>query len=319
MAGPLAFQFLYGTAIRTGYITYPNGCTTGSEGTILQTAFEGESPTPLRITSFSHGGSYWFVLAASDGEPYEIGNSNPEPHGFVAGQVIYVDNSRDDMPTEEFTNIASGALNTGYYTLITGPGVGAGGANVVALYENTDEQDIFVQPTGCNGNLNFSSATYSGKQDSNIEVDITRTKGDTGAVTVTIDAAGGTAKEDTDYTILPTRQEWEDGDSTNKTFTITTVNTFAAQPVTIDLVFNLIVGGFTGTVEIDPVITITNDPVTEQIVNPFPEISSDFTINSYRNLASDYVHKGKQVPFSLGNKGPRTIRNLSSAYSTSLG
>ena len=71
MAGPLAFQFLYGTAIRTGYITYPNGCTTGSEGTILQTAFEGESPTPLRITSFSHGGSYWFVLAASDGEPYD--------------------------------------------------------------------------------------------------------------------------------------------------------------------------------------------------------------------------------------------------------
>ena len=319
MAGPTAFQFLYGTAIRTGYATYPNGCTTGSEGTILQTG-GGGTVSSLRITSFDHGGSYWFLLTDAAGEPYEIGTSNPEAHGFAAGQVIYVDNSRGGMPTAEFANIASGALNTGYYTLLTGPAIGDSGGNVIALHENTDELDLFVQPIGCNGNLNFSAATYSGKQDSTIEVDVTRTKGDSGSVVLTLDVGGGTAKEETDFTILPTRQEWANGDSTNKTFTITTVNTFSTnEAATIDLAFDDITGGFTGTVQIDSVVTITNEPVTEQIVNPFPEIASDFTINSYRNLASDYVHKGKQVPFSLGNKGPRTIRNISSAYSTSLG
>tara|TARA_R110002110_G_scaffold23745_1_gene89992 strand:+ start:2116 stop:3078 length:963 start_codon:yes stop_codon:yes gene_type:complete len=320
MAGPLPFLYLYGSAIRTGYVKYPNGCITGSAGTILQTEVpEGSPPSPLRITSFSHGGSVWFALAASDGEPYEIGNSNPETHGFVAGQTIYVDNSSETMPTEEFTNIAQGALNSGYYTLLTGPAVGAGGANIIALYENTANADLFVQPTGCDGVLNFSDATYTGAQGSTIAVEVTRTQGITGPVTASLAVTGGTAPA-SDFTFSPTQAFWENGDIDNKIFNITAINNWAPESLTVDIGITSIVGAFTGSDVTASVVTITNEPIVGQPPDPYPEISTDFTINSYKNMSSNYRRKTiTQVPFSLGNKGPATIRDQSSAYSTSLG
>jgi hypothetical protein len=51
----------------------------------------------------------------------------------------------------------------------------------------------------------------------------------------------------------------------------------------------------------------------------YPEISTDFTINVFKNMSSGYKRELQQVPFSLATKGPSTIRKRSSAYSSSLG
>tara|TARA_R110001592_G_scaffold54438_3_gene166588 strand:- start:1637 stop:2593 length:957 start_codon:yes stop_codon:yes gene_type:complete len=318
MAGPLAFVKLYGTAQRTGYSSfYPNACTTGSAGTILQSTVDGT--TALNIISFEHGDSFWFVICDPEGNPYQIGNSQPEAHGFAAGQTIYVDNSDGSMPSTEFANFSAGALNSGYYTIITGPATGDGGANLVALYENTSEVDVFIQPTGCNGNLNFSSAAITGIQDSTISVVVTRTKGSTGAVTCSIDGIGGDAVLNSDYEITTTRQNWEDGEDGNKTFTITTTNPWSVPSLNAVLDFYSIQGAFTGIIKPTTVLTMSNTAITEESARPYPDISTDFTINSYLNMSSDYRRKSIQVPFSFSTKGPSTIRKLNSAYSTSLG
>ena len=210
-------------------------------------------------------------------------------------------------------------LTADIYTITQGP-AGLGGGYVATIYENTDELDILAQPHGCNGNINFNAATFTGPQDSTIDVDVTRTKGAFGPVTGVLATPGGTAVNGTDYTITPTRLFWEPDEVSGQTFTVTTINGWAEGGLTIDLVFSSIEGGFTGTVNPETEVTITNVPIIEsQSATPYTEISSDFTINTYRNLTSDYKHKGGQVPFSLGIKGPSTLRGITTAYSTSLG
>tara|TARA_R110000824_G_scaffold180321_2_gene360810 strand:- start:39 stop:986 length:948 start_codon:yes stop_codon:yes gene_type:complete len=309
MADPLAFLKLYGAAQRQGYATYPNGCTTGSAGTILQSTFGG-STTAIFIGSFAAAGSVWFYLAANNGTEYVIGSSDPEAHGFAAGQIIYVDNSDDSMPTQEFGDMAAGALESGYYTIIAGP------ENVVVIVKNTDNEDIFAQPHGCNGNINFNASTFTGPQDSSINVTVTRTKGTFGPVTGALGTPGGTAVNGTDYTFLPTRLFWGAGEDDTKTITVTTINAWADGDKTIGFGFNQIDGAFTGNVNADTTVTITNLDVTETSADAYPPISPDGTINNYRNAFTSRKNKGA-VPFAYGIKTPFAIRDIISAYSGS--
>jgi len=59
-------------------------------------------------------------------------------------------------------------------------------------------------------------------------------------------------------------------------------------------------------------------PIAES-ADAYSDISVDFTINTFKNMSSVYKRELQQVPFSLANRGPSTIRKKSSAYSSSLG
>ena len=51
--------------------------------------------------------------------------------------------------------------------------------------------------------------------------------------------------------------------------------------------------------------------------DPYPDISSDFTINTFRNMSTGYKREA-QIPFSFAVKGPATLRQRTSAPSSSL-
>ena len=64
-----------------------------------------------------------------------------------------------------------------------------------------------------------------------------------------------------------------------------------------------------------PIIEWSNDESAE----PFPDGTSDFVIRTYQNMTSLYRRNVQQVPFSRASKGPISLRQRISAYSSSLG
>ena len=74
------------------------------------------------------------------------------------------------------------------------------------------------------GSLQFSSATYSAIEgtDLTVTVTVTRTGGDDGAVSVDYTTSDGTATQPDDYATASGTLNWADSDSAAKTFTVTT-------------------------------------------------------------------------------------------------
>ena len=64
-----------------------------------------------------------------------------------------------------------------------------------------------------------------------------------------------------------------------------------------------------------PIIEWSNDESAE----PFPDCTSNFLIRTYQNMTSLYRRNVQQVPFSRASKGPISLRQRITAYSSSLG
>lgn len=75
------------------------------------------------------------------------------------------------------------------------------------------------------GTLSFSSPAFSVSESAgNATIEVQRTDGSDGAVTVAYDVTGGTALKGTDYQSVSGVLSWNDGDAASKTFTISIVD-----------------------------------------------------------------------------------------------
>ncbi len=95
------------------------------------------------------------------------------------------------------------------------------------------------------GTLQFSAASYSvNEATGSVTVTVTRTGGSAGAVAVNYATANGGAQAPADYTTTSGTLNWTDGDSSNKTFTVTVANDASAEgPETVQLSLSNATGG----------------------------------------------------------------------------
>ena len=167
------------------------------------------------------------------------------------------------------------------------------------------------------GSVNFSTVSSSFSQPNSTIITVGRAGGGDFAATATIDQTAGTATKGTDYSGLPVTLNWNDQEQGNKTFTITGINSWGSDGLTVVMGFTSLTNIETGSTTPQAEITITNT-VTSEGSDEYPLISPDGTINNYRNAFTSRRNKGA-VPFSYGLKSAFSIRKRNSASSGSLG
>jgi|694.fasta_scaffold26102_15 hypothetical protein len=163
------------------------------------------------------------------------------------------------------------------------------------------------------GSVRFVSASYTGSQNSSIAISLERYNGSDFAATASINVLEtSTAIVGVDYAnIFPYTVTWADQESGSKSVNITTL-----APWNPSRVLNLNIGSLTnitsGTIMSSSILIQSN--VLTQSSNQYSQYSTDFTINKYLNLSSEFTRRTEQVPFSLGTN---PLIRLQQAYSAS--
>jgi hypothetical protein len=319
------------------WITYP-GYFYIDDDTSAQTVVEGQSYNVFYMRDGGEVGGLTGTLSytgtAISGTDYTFGGSNPpdpatnrvwSDDGDTLSNAFQVDTYDDPYDEDNETiiiylNETSGTI----YEFVTTDGIW--GLNCPDCFA-FDTGSLFSSPTGStvtildneSGSVDFTVVSASMTQNSSIIVNVIRSAGGDFAATATINQYSGTAVQGRDYTGLPATVYWNDQETGVKTFTISAVNTWAtASAATLGMYFSTLVNIVTGTDISTEEIILTNNVISEG-ANSYPDISTDFTINRFLNMSAGYKRRVAQVPFSMANKGPPTIRKQSSAYSTSLG
>jgi len=133
-----------------------------------------------------------------------------------------------------------------------------------------------------------------------------------------------------DRTASPTNLAFVDGDSIGSTNSIIANYKIREESTAVDngITFDSIAVDLTGTVrpqdgsfDIGAFEFVASDPDwTEYTTQPDSNYSDGFIIQTYNNLASNhkfsYSDNPGQAPFSLGTKGPSSLRGRSKAYKT---
>ena len=178
------------------------------------------------------------------------------------------------------------------------------------------------------GNVNFSAGAGTiGQPGSGVSttfsVSVERSgsqgeeTGDSYACAATIDQVGGTAVQGTDYSGLPVTVTWDAEDVEAKDFDITGINTWGPDGTTLIIGFTSLTNLGTGTNTPHATATVSN--VVQSVgPNQFPDVNTDFTINSFKNAQYGYLRKTDFAPFSKGAKGVQTLKGANVAYSSSI-
>ena len=170
------------------------------------------------------------------------------------------------------------------------------------------------------GSIKFSSSSYTGSIGNIITIPVQRYIA-TGApdlsATASIGVSGGTAVSGVDYTnIFPYTVTWADQVSGSVNISLQTLSTniWAGNKTLV-----LTASGLTniGAGSIMTASILFDAGIIQQSVQPYPNISADFTINNFTNASSQYTRRVAQVPFRFGINGPATIRG--STYKTTKG
>jgi ribosomal protein L35AE/L33A len=111
--------------------------------------------------------------------------------------------------------------------------------------QNTAEVTIINDdPPPEHGTLQFSSATYDvGEGDGTVEITVTRVDGKSGNISVDYATSDDTAIAGSDYTQTNGTLTWNDGDDTDKTFTVGIINDVNFE---YDEIFNITLSNATG-------------------------------------------------------------------------
>jgi hypothetical protein len=111
------------------------------------------------------------------------------------------------------------------------------------------------------GDLQFSSATYSDSEGAGTAtIAVTRTGGSSGAVGVSYATSDGSANAGSDYTAASGTLSWANGDTANKTFTVSIINDANVESdETVNLTLSSATGGATVGSPNPAVLTIIDD------------------------------------------------------------
>lgn len=159
------------------------------------------------------------------------------------------DNSAADPTNDEgYTGSASTAVGAAYSYIATKEFASA--ATTAPAYTTDANFSSFAAaalnpaPAGSPGSLQLNSGTYSVNENGGtVTITATRTGGSAGAVSVSYATADGTAASGSDYTAASGTLAWADGDTANKTFSVTITNDGTAE---VDETFTASLSGPTG-------------------------------------------------------------------------
>jgi hypothetical protein len=123
-----------------------------------------------------------------------------------------------------------------------------------------------AEPASVFGQLQFSAANYDTPEGNsgthNVTVNVARTGGASGAISVHYATTAGTATAGSDYTTTSGDLNWADGDSADKTFTVSVTGDTNVEPdETINLTLSAPTGGAVLGSPSTATITIQNDDV----------------------------------------------------------
>ena len=157
------------------------------------------------------------------------------------------------------------------------------------------------------GLLAFNSATYSQHEGTSgttqATITVSRTGGNIGAVSVHYATSDGTAIAGTEYVATSGTLNWADGDSANKTFTVTVNGTsvYAANK-TLNLTLSSATGGASVGVQSTATLTLLNDNTPRPIpVDDYVTVNENTQLSAILVMANDSEPSG--TSFSISSVG----------------
>jgi hypothetical protein len=152
----------------------------------------------------------------------------------------------------------------------------------------------FFEKASPNGVLQFSSATYSDTEGNDgtktVTITVKRTGGSVGAVGVTYATSDGTATQPGDYVTASGTLSWSDGDSADKTFTVTVNGDTTHEPEeTVNLTLSDATGGATLGAQSTATLTILDDDHATTVI--------------IDNGDAGFTHSGLGTSFSSDSRG----------------
>jgi hypothetical protein len=164
------------------------------------------------------------------------------------------------------------------------------------------------------GSVRFATNLYSVSVGSTVNVQVERYIGADVTASAIIDvSSSSTAVAGVDYTnIFPYTVNWADQESGYKNIPIQTISSWESSK-TLNLKFTSLTNLSSGSILSSSVSLVS--VVYSQSAQTVPLVSSDFTINDYTSLSSQYTRRVENVPYKFVVRGPATIRG--SRYKTS--
>jgi YD repeat-containing protein len=215
----------------------------------------GESGPTATITATRTGGSNGIV-----GVTYVTSNGTATAGSDYTATTNSLSWANGDTANKTFTVaiLEDGAVEgseTINLTLSAPTGGAILGSQATAALTITDND---VAPSGT---IQFSAATYSvGEAGPTVTITATRASGSNGVVGVTYATSNGTATSGSDYTATTNTLSWANGDTANKTFTVTILEDGTVEGnETVNLALSLPTGGATLGSQTTAVLTITDN------------------------------------------------------------
>jgi hypothetical protein len=162
--------------------------------------------------------------------------------------------------------------------------------------------DVRVYACDSQGSLAFSAPTYAvGENGMSATITVSRSNGNTGAISVDYDATSGTATAGSDFTATSGTLTWADGESADKTFTVQisddatyehseTVNLLLSNPTGGAVLGSLPIASLTITDDDPaPVIAFSSATYTVNEADGSATITVSRSINSADTISVDYT------------------------------
>ena len=216
--------------------------------------FKGSKGTVVAGTTFQ-------TLPLWQAETGRDANSISANPFFAAASNLHIDPASGSIVNAAGTPIAINTDFDGETRDLTTPDIGA---------------DEFTPVTGP-GTLQFSSTAYSGSENTTVQITVTRTGGNSGAVSVDYASTDGSATGDVacgdgaDFASVVSTLNWANGDSAAKTFNVT-LCADAVYPEGNET-FSLTLSNATGSAVIG-----ANNPATVTIIDVPPPLSGSYTV-----------------------------------------
>jgi hemoglobin-like flavoprotein len=214
--------------------------------------------------------------------------------------------------------ITDGSGNANFNTSV--PATALTGKYITATATNegqsTSELSPAAQATGGNGTLQFSAANYSVNEGGgSATITVTRTGGSFGDVHVAYATGNGSAKLPADYTFASGDLFWDDGDTSDKTFSVTIVDdSLVEQNETINLTLSNPAGGATVGAQSTAVLTINDNEPPPNPADLVVTNTNDNGPGSLRQaiLVANAIAGTDTISFNIQPSGTHTISPLSS-------
>ena len=158
------------------------------------------------------------------------------------------------------------------------------------------------------GSVRFVTSSYSVSVPNSIVVQVERYGGADAPVSAVVDiSSSSTAVMNVDYTdVFPYTLNWANQESGSKDIPITTLSNWNGGTRNLNLYFSSLTYLASGSI-MSASVAITNTTYA-QSTPPNPNVSPDFTINTFTNMSSQYTRRVEAVPLRFGIKGPASIR-----------